>query len=293
MAGLATTVLIVLSVIAIIAVPILLSPPTTLFSPELSGSKASKNALTIRLWGNTSLKSNSYFDLNFTIINSYDVPLENVKVWLEAGRLFAISSNSLSNISTMRSYDSILPGTNVTYLIEGIKVERVESELKGVPILLKVLFEPRVSKNFTINVVNNNSLQLYGGIGNIGIKELKKAGTSPLSISFSSDPKNFIFEEGERNLAPLKILIENSGGGRCISEIKIRIQSNNNLSCVYNNTELVAPFEIFVLPTNRIEVPCNYTLSYLKEKDFDSVASQIQLSCSYLEEKTFKFDITP
>jgi len=73
----------------------------------------------------------------------------------------------------------------------------------------------------------------------------------------------------------------------------MRVYSSNNLACVYNNSKLVAPFETLLLPANKIEIPCNFTLSYLIEKDFDSVASEIQLSCSYLEEKTFKFDITP
>ena len=264
-----------------------------LFSSSPSTIQSSRSALTVKLWGNTSLKSNSYFDLNFTIINSYDVPLENVKVWLEGGKLFSIAVNPLSNITTLRSYSYLQPKANVTYFIGTLKVEKVESEMKGVPIIMKVLFEPKISKNFTINVVNNNSLQLYGGIANMGIKELKKISVSPLSVSFSSDPKNFIFEEGKRSFAQLKILIENSGGGKCSDKIRIKVQSSDNLACIYNKSKLVAPFETFLLPANKIEIPCNFTLSYLKEKDFDSIASEIQLSCSYLEEKTFKFDITP
>ena len=264
-----------------------------LFSSSPSTFYSSKNTLTVKLWRNTSLKSNSYFDLNFTIINSYDFPLENVKVWLEGGKLFTIALNPLSNITTLRSYSYISSKANVTYFIGALKVEKIESEMKDVPIIMKVLFEPKISKNFTINVVNNNSLQLYGGIANIGIKEVKKISASPLSLSFSSDPKNFIFEEGKRNFAPLKILIENSGGGKCIDEIRMRLHSSSNLACVYNNSKLIAPFETFLLPTNKIEIPCNFTLSYLRGKDFDSIASEIQLSCSYLEEKTFKFDITP
>jgi len=264
-----------------------------LFSSSPSTIQSSRSALTVKLWGNTSLKSNSYFDLNFTIINSYDVPLENIKVWLEGGKLFSMALNPLSNITTLRSYSYISPKANVTYFIGALRVEKVESEMKGVPIIMKVLFEPKISKNFTINVVNNNSLQLYGGIANMGIKELKKISISPLSVSFSSDPKNFIFEEGKRSFAPLKILIENSGGGKCSDKIRIRVYSSDNLACIYNKSKLVAPFETFLLLTNKIEIPCNFTLSYLKEKDFDSIASEIQLSCSYLEEKTFKFDITP
>jgi len=263
------------------------------FSPSPSTFQPFKSALAVKLWGNTTLKSNSYFNLNFTIMNSYDVPLENMKVWLESGKLFTIASKLLSDTTTMKKYNYLPPKANVSYFMGTLKVERVESEMKDVPIMLKMQFEPKISKNFTINAVNSDSLQLYGGVGNLGIKELRKTMASPLSVSFSFDSKNFIFEEGKRDFAPLKILIDNSGGGKCINEIKVKLQSSNNLVCFYNNTILIAPFTIFIPPANRIEVPCNFTLSFLREKDFDSVASEIQLSCTYLEEKTFKFNINP
>ena len=263
------------------------------FLPSPSTFHSSKNALTVRLWESTTLKSNSYFNLNFTIVNSYDVPLKNIKVWLESGKLFTIATKPLSDATTMKKYNYLSPKANVTYFMGSLKVEKVGSEMKDVPIILKVLFEPEISKKFTINAVNNNSLELYGGVENVGIKELKEIAASPLSVSFSFDPKNFIFEEGKRNFAPLKILIKNEGGGKCINEIRVKVQSSSNLACSYNDVRLVAPFETFAPPANKIEVPCNFTLSYLKEKDFDSVASEIQLSCTYLEEKTFKFNINP
>jgi hypothetical protein len=62
-----------------------------LFSTPLSPSAlSSKGGLFVKFNGNSSLRSNSYFSLDFTIVNVYDVPLENVKVWVEAGRLFSI-----------------------------------------------------------------------------------------------------------------------------------------------------------------------------------------------------------
>jgi hypothetical protein len=254
--------------------------------------QSSKSGLSIKFNGNTSLKSNNYFNLDFTIVNTYDVPLENVKVWIEAGKLFTISSNPLANLTTLKSFSNILPKTNITYFFGNVKIEKVNNEMKNIPILLKVFYTPRVSKNFTINVANNNSLQLYGGTGNMGIKE-KEMGKSPLGISFSFDSKNFVFEDGKRDVAPFKIIIENLGIGVCMNEVGLKVQSNENLVCYYNNNKLIAPFEIPVKPLNKIEIPCNYTLSYLKEKDFDSVASNIQFSCNYLESRTFYFTIAP
>jgi hypothetical protein len=262
-----------------------------LFSSSPS-TQSSKSSLSIKFNGNTSLKSNNYFNLNFTIVNTYEVPLENVRVWVEAGKLFSVSSNYLTNTTTLKTFSKIPPKTNITYFFGNVKVEKVNVEMKNIPILLKLLYNPRISKNFTINVVNNNSLRLYGGIENMGIKE-KKIGKSPLDISFSFDSKNFVFEEGKRNVAPFKLIIENLGRGTCISEIGIKLQSNNNLICSYNNTKLIAPFEISVKSRNNVEIPCNYTLSYLKEKDFDSVTSNIELFCNYLESKTFYFNIAP
>jgi hypothetical protein len=198
----------------------------------------------------------------------------------------------LTNVTTLKTFSRILPKANITYFFGNVKIEKVNSEMKNIPILLKVLYNPRISKNFTINAVNNNSLQLYGGIENMGIKE-ERINKSPLDISFSFDSKNFVFEEGKRNVAPFKLIIENLGGGMCIGEISIKLYSNNNLICSYNNNKLTAPFEISVRSAGKIEIPCNYTISYLKEKDFDSVASTIQLSCNYLESKKFYFNIAP
>jgi hypothetical protein len=262
-------------------------------TPFTSSSQLSKGGLSVKFNGNSSLKSDNYFNLNFTVLNTYDVPLENVKMWVEAGRLFTIASNFLSNITTLRDFPSLPPQANITYFFGNIKVEKIDSEMKDVPIILKISFAPKISKDFTINVVNNNSLQLYGGIENVGIKERKKTSKTPIGISFSFDPKNFVFEEGKRSIAPFKIIIENLGGGSCASEINIKLQSNSNLLCYFNNTKLTAPFEIFIKPSNKLEIPCNYTLSYLKEKDFDSIASNLQLSCNYLETKTFRFTISP
>jgi hypothetical protein len=281
-----TTIFLVIG-IAIVVVLVIFA----LFSSSPS-TQSSKSSLSIKFNGNISLKSNNYFNLNFTIVNTYEVPLENVKVWMEAGKLFSISSNYLTNTTTLKTFPKILPKANITYFFGNVKIEKVNSEMKNIPILLKVIYNPRISKNFTINVVNNNSLKLYGGTENMGIKE-KKIGKSPLDISFSFDSKNFVFEEGKRNVAPFKLIIENLGGGTCISETGIKLQSNNNLICSYNNTRLIAPFEVYVKPRNKIEIPCNYTLSYLKEKDFDSVVSNIELSCNYLESKTFYFNIAP
>jgi hypothetical protein len=251
----------------------------------------SKSGLSVKFNGNSSLKSNSYFNLNFTIVNVYDVPLENAEVWVEAGKLFMLGSNFLTNTTTLKSFPSISPKSNVTYFLGNVKVEKVSSEMKNIPITLKISYTPKISKDFTINVVNNDSLQLYGGIGNMGIKE-KKIGKSPLDVSFLFDAKNFVFEEGKRNVATFKMIVENTNDGMCTNEISIKVRSNSNLVCFYN-AKLVAPFEISAKPSNRLEIPCNYTLSYLKEKDFDSVASNIQLSCNYLESKTSYFTITP
>jgi hypothetical protein len=259
---------------------------------SIPSTQSTKSSLSLKFIGNTSLKSNNYFNLDFTIVNTYDVPLENVKVWVEAGKLFSISSNPLTNVTTLKSFSIINPKANVTYFFGNVKIEKVDSEMKNIPILLKVLYNPRISKNFTINVVNNNSLQLYGGTQNMGIKE-KRIGKSPLDISFSFDSKNFVFEEVKRNVASFKLIIENLGEGTCISEIDIKLLSNNNLICSYNNNKLIAPFQISVKSAKKLEIPCNYTLSYLKEKDFDSVASNIQLSCNYLESRTFYFNIVP
>jgi hypothetical protein len=282
-----TTTIFLIVGIAIVVVLVIFA----LFSSSPS-TQYSKSSLSIKFIGNTSLKSNNYFNLNFTIVNTYDVTLENAKVWVEAGKLFSISSNYLTNTTTLKTFSKLPPKTNITYFFGNVKIEKVNSEMKNIPILLKVVYNPRISKNFTINVVNNNSLKLYGGIENMGIKE-KKIGKSPLDISFSLDSKNFVFEEGKRNAAPFKVIIENLGGGTCISEIGIKLQSNNNLICSYNNTRLISPFEVYVKSKNKLEIPCNYTLSYLKEKDFDSVLSNIELSCNYLESKTFYFNIAP
>ena len=269
-----------------------------LFSSLSSTSQSQKSGLSVKYNGNTTLKSNTYLNLNFTISNIYDFPLENVRIWVEAGALFTTASKLLSNATTLKTYSSVLPNTSISYFFGNIKIEKVETEMKKVPIMLRILYEPKISKNFTINAVNNNSLQLYGGIENIGIKEIetKKTIKSPLSISFSSNPKDFIFKEGGEIFASFKIIIENSGGGKCTNEIKLKIQPeeiNNPITCYYNKMSVTTPFTVFIKPSNKTEIPCNFTLSYLKEKDFFSLKINTQLSCDYLEEKRFYFNIYP
>jgi len=256
-------------------------------------TKTSESTLTMKFNGNTTLKSNSYFNLNFTIINSYDIPLENLRVWVESGRLFTISSNLLNNATTLRNFPNLPPKANTTYFLGNVKVENIKSEMKNIPIVLKVLYNAKILKNFTINVVNNNSLSFYGGVENMGIKESNKINKLPLTVSFSFISKDFVFEEGKRNIAPFKIIIENVGKGVCTDNINIKLQSNENLICFLDNNKLTGSFEILTRPSNRIEIPCNYTISYLKEKDFDTIPSNIQLSCNYLESKSFYFNIIP
>jgi hypothetical protein len=260
----------------------------TLFTSP--STKISESTLAIKFNGNTTLKSNSYFNLNFTITNPYDIPLDNLRVWVEAGKLFTISSNLLNNATTLRNLPNLPPKANITYFLGNVKVENIKSEMKNVPIIIKALYNAKIQKDLTINVASNNSLKLYGGIENIGIKEISKINKSPLTISFSFTSNNFVFEEGKRSIAPLKIIIENSGKGACVDNINIKIRCNENLSCFYNN-KLIGSFEIFVKLSSKVEIPCNYTLSYLKEKDFDSAPLSIQLSCNYLESKSFYFNI--
>jgi len=267
-----------------------------LFSSPQPYSQSKKEGLTVKLYDNTSLKSSSYFNLNFTIQNTYDVALENFKIWMESGSLFTALSKPLSNTTTLRTYPIVLPKTNISYFFGNVKVEKVNVEMKKVPILLKALFQPKIINNFTINAANNNSLQFYGGTENLGIKEVeaRKKVSSPLSISFSFNAKDFVFKEGSKEESPFKIIIENSGGGSCISDIKIKLQSeqaNNLVFCSYNKTKLTVPFETFLKPSSKIEIPCNFTLSQLREKDFISLKLNLSLSCDYLEEKKFYFNI--
>jgi hypothetical protein len=269
-----------------------------IFSSPSSIPQTQKDGLTIKLYGNTTLKSNTYLNLNFTILNTYDVELENFRVWVEAGNLFTFTYKSLSNETTLKSYPSILQKTNISYFFGNVKVEKIDVEMKNVPIILKVLYAPKISKNFTINSVNNNSLQLYGGIENMGIRETdnKKIIKSPLSVAFSYSSKDFVFREGSKNFASFKIIIENSGSGKCINDVKLKLKSeqpSNFIVCYYNNKTLVPPIDVLIKPSNKIEIPCNFTLSYLKEKDFVSIKNNIQLTCDYLEEKIFYFNIYP
>ncbi len=273
-------------VFVLIMFAIFSSPPSTQTPTSLRG-------LNVKFNGNTTLRSNTFFDLNFTISNPYEISIENTRIWVESGKLFTTLFAPLNNTTTIRTFPLILPKSNVTYYFGNVKVERVESEMRNVPIMMKILYDLRFSRNFTINVVNNNSLKLYGGIENMGIKQDKKEIKSPLSISFSYDPKNFIFEEGRKTYAPFKVIIENVGDGYCIDEIRLKLQSNRNIICEYNKTQIVSDSEIFIEPTKRLEIMCNYTLSYLKEKDFDSVNSRISIYCKYLESKTFLFNILP
>jgi hypothetical protein len=257
-----------------------------------------KGGLTVKLHSNTNLKSNSYFNLNLTIQNTYDVTLENTRVWMESGSLFTVLSKPLSKDTTLRTYPAVPLKTNMSYFFGNIKVEKVDVEMKKVPILLKIVFQPRITHNFTINAANNNTLQFYGGIENLGIKEVetKRKISWPLSISFSFNARDLVFREGGKEESPFKIIIENSGGGNCISDIKIKLQSEKAdtiVFCVYNKTKLVVPFETFLKPSNKIEIPCNFTLSQLREKDFISHRLNISLSCDYLEEMRFYFNIYP
>ena len=264
-----------------------------LFSSPPTGSSSLKGGLDARFNGNTNLKSGGYFDLNFSIINSYDVLLENIKVWVEAGKIFTINANPISRSLTLKTYPHLPTKSNITYFFSGIKVEKLDAEIRNVPIILKIQFVPIFVKNFTINVANNNTLHLYGGFENVGIKEKREKSLSPLSVYFSHNSKDFVFEEGKRNFAAFKIIIENTGGGRCVEDAKIKVESSRNLICYYKNESLVAPFETSHKIDKKFEIPCNFTLSYLREKDFDSVSSSIQVSCEYLEEKTFRFNIIP
>jgi hypothetical protein len=277
-------------VLVILIFAIFSSPPSTV--------QTQKSGLSIKLNENATLKSNTYFNLNFTILNNYDVVLENFRVWTEAGNLFTFTYKLLSNETTLKNYPSILPKTNISYFFGNVKVEKIDVEMKNVPIILKTLYVPKISKNFTINSVNNNSLQLYGGIENMGIRETdsKKIINTPLSVSFSYSSKDFVFREGSKNFASFKIIIGNSGGGKCISDVKLKLQSEqpgNFIVCSYNNMTLVPPIDVLIKPSNKIEIPCNFTLSYLKEKDFVSIKNDIQLTCDYLEEKIFYFNIYP
>jgi len=253
----------------------------------------SPGGLDVRFNGNTTLKSNTFFDLNFTVFNPYEISIENVKIWVESGRLFTTASALLSNTTTIRIFTLILPKSSATYYFGNVKVERIESEMKDVPIIIKILYDLKFSKNFTINVVNNNSLKLYGGVENMGIKQDKKEIKSPISISFTYNPRDFIFEEGRKTYAAFKIMIENVGGGYCTDEIRVKLQSNQNIICEYNKTQITINSEISIKPAKKVEIPCNYTLSYLKEKDFDSINSRISIYCKYLESKTFYFKILP
>jgi hypothetical protein len=286
-----TTTIFLIVGVAIVVVVIIFA----LFSlfPSGESPQTYSSGLSIKFNGNTTLKSNSYFNLNFTISNPYDIPLKNIKVWVDAGKLFTISNAFLNNATTTKTYPSLNSKSNVTYYLLNIKTEKIETELKGVPIIMRIMYFLDVSKNFTINAADKNSLKLYGGTRNMGIKEIKKDFKSPFSISFSYDPTNFVFDEKKSNYAPFKIIIENVGFGKCADETRLSIQSNENLVCVYNKTKFSNSFEILVKPIRKIEIPCNYTLSYLKEKEFDSVKSNVDISCNYFENKTFYFNILP
>jgi hypothetical protein len=262
-----------------------------MFTPS---SKSSRQITSIvaRFNGNTTLKSNSFFNLNFTISNPYDISLENVRIWIEAApELFSFSYNPLNETTTLRGFSSILPRKNVTYFLANVKVERVYTQMKNIPVVLKILYTSKISKNFTINVARKDALKWYGGVDNLGIKSLGKSEKAPFIISFLFDSTRFIFEKGKNEVATFKIVIEDVGGGKCIKDVKIKGNSNANLVCKYENNKFVGSFEFLAKPSKKIEIPCNYTFSYLENRNFDSVPSSLEVSCEYLETKTFLFTI--
>jgi hypothetical protein len=264
-----------------------------------SPTTSSSSGLQVKVFNNLTLKSGSYFTFNSTIYNPYNISLQNVRVWLYSGSIFTFSNLPLDNYTTIRTFNYLYPKESLSYVFSNIKVESLSTQMKKIPIYLYVLYYLEVPQNFIINAVRNDSLQKYGGKENMGMfyTSLK----SPISISFNYDKNNFIYSKGKNEVAKFSIVIRNSveGEATCKDNLRILMKANDNLSCKILNKTLTGSFEIYYplssgfYYNDKIEIPCNYTLSYLNNKEFDSSNFVLRVSCNYLESKKFYFDIVP
>ncbi|MGC9200530.1 MAG: hypothetical protein ACP5F8_01005 [Candidatus Aenigmatarchaeota archaeon] len=270
-----------------------------LSSLNTTSPTTSSSGLQVKVFNNLTLKSGSYFTFNSTIYNPYNISLQNVRVWLYSGSIFTFSNLPLDNYTTIRTFNYLYPKESLSYVFSNIKVESLSTQMKKIPIYLYVLYYLEVPQNFIINAVRNDSLQKYGGKENMGMfyTSLK----SPISISFNYDKNNFIYSKGKNEVAKFSIVIRNSveGEATCKDNLRILMKANDNLSCKILNKTLTGSFEIYYplssgfYYNDKIEIPCNYTLSYLNNKEFDSSNFVLRVSCNYLESKKFYFDIVP
>ena len=270
-----------------------------LSSLNTTSPTTSSSGLQVKVFNNLTLKSGSYFTFNSTIYNPYNISLQNVRVWLYSGSIFTFSNLPLDNYTTIRTFNYLYPKESLSYVFSNIKVESLSTQMKKIPIYLYVLYYLEVPQNFIINAVRNDSLQKYGGKENMGMfyTSLK----SPISISFNFDKNNFIYSKGKNEVAKFSIVIRNSveGAATCKDNLRILMKANDNLSCKILNKTLTGSFEIYYplssgfYYNDKIEIPCNYTLSYLNNKEFDSSNFVLRVSCNYLESKKFYFDIVP
>jgi len=270
-----------------------------LSSLNTTSPTTSSSGLQVKVFNNLTLKSGSYFTFNSTIYNPYNISLQNVRVWLYSGSIFTFSNLPLDNYTTIRTFNYLYPKESLSYVFSNIKVESLSTQMKKIPIYLYVLYYLEVPQNFIINAVRNDSLQKYGGKENMGMfyTSLK----SPISISFNFDKNNFIYSKGKNEVAKFSIVIRNSveGEATCKDNLRILMKANDNLSCKILNKTLTGSFEIYYplssgfYYNDKIEIPCNYTLSYLNNKEFDSSNFVLRVSCNYLESKKFYFDIVP
>ncbi|MEM5814934.1 MAG: hypothetical protein QXD89_00370 [Candidatus Aenigmatarchaeota archaeon] len=254
---------------------------------EKNNSNISTGGLTVNFGGNKSLKSDNYFNFNISIKNNYDIDLKELNIWLESGSLFAFMNSSLRT-STNIFIEELRKNSTITYFIPNIKTEKVYSEMKSVPIYVNILYKLVLDIPLIITVSRNDTLELYGGLSNMGVKYQKKK--SPLLFYLKFSNTDFVFKGN--NSASFELEIKNSKIGNC-SNITIQIISNPNLSCKILNSTYKGNFKVEVPFKDLIKLSCIYDIGYLERKDFDTQNFSLVISCKYLERKTIYFNILP
>lgn len=259
-------------------------------------SLAPARGLTVKFEVNRTLVSSSLFDFNVTLANHYDCNLNSIETWLESGKLFSINGLPLNNQTTKLNLRRIWSKGNASLSWKNIKVSEVYSKVSNIPISLKIRYVPVETIPFTVNFVRNGSIDKYGGYDNLGPFLEKK--NCPIVLSLDGlEKRKYVYEEGKNEIAPLVLRIRNVAEGKCQSSLNILIEGNENLACSEienssvskrgNNVNIVANLK------KELIIPCNYTLSYLKTKEFDSVKFVAHLSCKYTTERKTKFTILP
>jgi hypothetical protein len=233
-------------------------------------------------------------ELAFNIKNGYSVKLSNLNAWLES-QIFTIEGNKLSKENTEQTLiNTLLSKGEAKYSVQNVKVP--EGEWEKVSIRLNVSYDIEISKDFTINVVDESSVEGIG-LQNLGIKEKTKIEKSPISISFRYDRNDFVLKADNKK-ASFTISVENLVGGKCSND-KIIVKlypksSSNRLSCSYKDSKVMersfsVDKENSIDFVKKLDISCEYDLSDVKGLEIADY--NIKASCNYMESRKFEFNI--